>query len=110
MIGENIDTAREMIRAADLENLSTEEARALFPEARRYLKDMIEADRKEYDKNLYDVEAEAGSDAAPLQITADDLRAAQREWEKRETEEQEKQLPGIGRRTGAGRPGPPRER
>lgn len=89
VIGENIDTAREMIRAADLENLSTEEARALFPEARRYLKDMIEADRKEYDKNLYDVEVEAPSDAAPLQITADDLRAAQREFDKREAEKQE---------------------
>ncbi len=86
VINENIDTAREMIRAADLENLSKEEARALFPEARRYLKDMIEADRKEYDKNLYDVDAEAGG-AEPLRITADDLRAAQREWEKREAEE-----------------------
>lgn len=86
VINENIDTAREMIRAADLENLSKEEARALFPEARRYLKDMIEADRKEYDKNLYDVNAEAGN-AEPLRITADDLRAAQREWEKREAEE-----------------------
>ncbi len=83
VIGENIDTAREMIRAADLENLSKEEARALFPEARRYLKDMIEADRKEYDKNLYDVDAEGGGDAPPLQITADDLRAAQRALEAR---------------------------
>ena len=64
VINENIDTAREMIRAADLENLSKEEARALFPETRRYLKDMIEADRKEYDKNLYDVDAEAGGDGA----------------------------------------------
>lgn len=97
VIGENIDTAREMIRAADLENLSTEEARALFPEARRYLKDMIEADRKEYDKNLYDVEVETGGGTTQLQITADDLRAAQREWEKREAEKaEEAQDPTAG--------------
>jgi hypothetical protein len=82
VINEGMDIAREMIRAADLENLSVEEARALFPESRKYLKDMIEADRKEWDKNLYDVEVEENQ----VLITADDLRAAQRELEKQEAE------------------------
>jgi len=83
---ENIDLAREGIDIANLPGMTQEEARAALPFLRRFLVDMLKAQRKEFETPIVDDRAH------DRPITADDLRAAMRALEEQAQELDEERL------------------
>jgi hypothetical protein len=77
---EQLEEVREALRAADIGNCNQEQARKQLGVLSTAFEHLVEALRKEFEKPL-DEEAADG----PI-ITADDLRAAQREMERQEAE------------------------
>jgi hypothetical protein len=76
---DTLETIRAALDTADIAGADQEQAREWLPQLRVFLRDMLVAQRQEYER------LDDGSDdpGAPLAITADDLRAAQRELERR---------------------------
>ena len=78
IISEQLDRVEQAMRAAALDELTAEQARAMLPTLRLLLRDMLEQQR-------VDVEPLAvvyGEEQELLLVTADDLRAATRELQK----------------------------
>ena len=78
---ENLELARAVLNNIHLLEADEQEARKWLPEIRGLLRDMLTAQRLEYDKPEYTRDEKEGG--VELQITADDLRAAQRTMEER---------------------------
>ncbi len=76
LIEDALETTRTMLAAAKLHEADQETARAWLPQARILLRDMLAAERREFEHPFTREEA-----AAAFTITADDLRAAQRALE-----------------------------
>jgi hypothetical protein len=92
---ENIDLAREGIELANLPGMTQEEARAALPFLRKFLVDMLKAQRKEFETPIFDDRAH------DRPITADDLRAAMRALEEQAEELDEEAPPGHRPERGA---------
>ena len=82
MTAELISQARAVLQNAHLETANEAESRALIGEMRMLVRDMAALQQRE--SALLPEEAE--KELAALTITADDLRAAQREYERRQAE------------------------
>lgn len=76
---ENLELAGIVLHNMRLPEANAHEARKWLPEIRGLLRDMLTAQRLEYEKPGY--EKDAKEERVELQITADDLRAAQRAFE-----------------------------
>jgi hypothetical protein len=83
ILEEGLDMCMDLLRAARLDELTPKEARAMFPQTSRFLVKLLREER---------IECESWRDwddkrTNEVIITADDLRAAQRELQRRLTEE-----------------------
>ena len=86
LIGETLDSVRTMLAAANLDEADQETAREWLPQTRILLRDMLAAERREFERPLLP----EAPDLA-LTITADDLRAAQRALEAQQAREAQAQ-------------------
>jgi hypothetical protein len=75
VIGDYLDVVRSVLDSAELEDTDKQQARQWLPQMRQFLLELLEAERQECEGPEYT--RQDPLNAAP--ITADDLRAAQRE-------------------------------
>ncbi len=74
---DTLETIRAALESANIAEADQEVARAWLPQLRVFLRDMLVAERQEFEHGEY----EQGDPAHAVAITADELRAAQRELE-----------------------------
>jgi hypothetical protein len=74
---DTLEAIRTALGTADIASADQEQARAWLPQLRQFLRDMLVAERQEFERSDYGQDDPHNSVA----ITADDLRAAQREME-----------------------------
>ena len=72
-----LDEVCEVLDSAHMGDVDEKQARAWLPQMRVFLRDLLVAERQEFERPDY----ERDDPLASLQITADDLRAAQRIFE-----------------------------
>ena len=81
---ENLEAVREVLRNAHMEEADEKQARAWLPQMRVFLCDLLTAERQEYEKLTGGVNG--GMVEGVPTVTADDMRAAQREMERQDKE------------------------
>jgi hypothetical protein len=74
---DTLEAIRAALESANIAEADQEVARAWLPQLRVFLRDMLVAERQEFEQGAY----EQGDPAYAMAITADDLRAAQRALE-----------------------------
>jgi len=81
IIEDYLERACTAIDSAHIDDLDQDLARQLFPQLRVFLRDLLAAERQEFARDPFGLDSAVGEDGA-LAITADDLRAAQRQMER----------------------------
>lgn len=83
VIEDYLESVRAALDNARLDEVDEEQARVWLPQLRRFLVDLLDAQRKEFERSNYDAHDQDND----VTITADDLRAAQRMMEQQAQQE-----------------------
>jgi hypothetical protein len=87
-----LEAVSEVLDTANLTAVDEQQARAWLPQMRVFLRDLLVAERQEFERDDY----ESDDPANGLTVTADDLRAAQRALEARWESESQSHTPSAG--------------